>query len=237
MIATCAHSAVMLLGQRLARFRQPPQVIVDSTATTIASNEPSAGTVRQHQALALASHFAFGAGNGIVFAILRRRVGPARTSIAIGVSYGLAVYTVSYAGVLPAVGILPPPPRDDRARQAALIGAHVAFGVRGHEKVLVCGHGKVPACGHVKSPLLAEVSTFGASWPETVVVLTTPLRPEDAFMKSARETHGHGCRLREVGTYRGRGRHLRDDAEDREAVVSGHSTRAQTGAGVSRRAR
>ena len=127
MIATCAHSVVMLFGQRLAQFRQPPQVIVDS-ATTIASNEPSAGTVRQHRGLALASHFAFGAGNGIVFAILRRRVGPARTSMAIGVSYGLAVYTVSYAGMLPAVGILPPPARDDRARQAALIGAHVAFG-------------------------------------------------------------------------------------------------------------
>jgi hypothetical protein len=128
MVATCAHSAVMWLGQRLAQFRQPPQVIVDSAAAAISSNDRSAGTVRQRRGLALASHFVFGAGTGIVFAILRRRVGPAQTSMAMGVSYGLAVYTMSYAGMLPAVGILPPPARDDRARQAALIGAHVAFG-------------------------------------------------------------------------------------------------------------
>lgn len=76
----------------------------------------------------MGSHFGFGAGSGVVFAILRRRVGPAHTSMSIGVSYGLAVYAVSYAGILPALGILPRPARDDHARQAAVIGAHVAFG-------------------------------------------------------------------------------------------------------------
>ena len=42
-----------------------------------------------------------------------------------GIGFGLLVYTVSYAGFIPALNILPSPPDDRPGRQPAMIAAHV----------------------------------------------------------------------------------------------------------------
>ena len=45
-----------------------------------------------------------------------------------GVAWGLAVWAGSYAGWLPAAGILPPPHRRPMRRNVNIILAHVAWG-------------------------------------------------------------------------------------------------------------
>jgi hypothetical protein len=116
---TAAHSAVLWASQQVARFRQPPQAIVDSVAP-IDDRE-------QRRALAMLSHIGFGLGNGVLLVLLHRTLGRPRT-LPFALAYGLSLYTVSYAGVVPSLDILPPPHRDSAPRQLALIAAHVGYG-------------------------------------------------------------------------------------------------------------
>lgn len=122
-------SAVMFASQRLGGMgEQPPERIVEEAAS-------AAGTgcgETQENATASAAHLAFGAAVGAMLAALQARfrfghgVGP-------GIVHGLAVYTASYAGWIPALGILPFPTRDSNGRVFTMLAGHVVYGaVLGH---------------------------------------------------------------------------------------------------------
>jgi putative membrane protein len=74
-----------------------------------------------------AAHFGFGGLCGAVYSSLRSFL-PAAPPAA-GLGYGLAVWTVSYGLLLPALGLYPSPRHDRPSRLAVMIAAHAVFGI------------------------------------------------------------------------------------------------------------
>jgi hypothetical protein len=130
-VATVPMSMVMLVGGATGRMgTPPPRRIVDEAVERAPGEAPSSGT---RDAAATALHFALGSvvAVGVApFLMLLRRVTPAplRASLA-GASFGTAVYAMNYAGLAPALGILPPPTRDRPGRQPTMLAAHLVYGV------------------------------------------------------------------------------------------------------------
>jgi hypothetical protein len=77
--------------------------------------------------LAPFAHLAFGGAAGALYGLIRSRIrrlpGPV-----LGAGFGLAVWTISYAGWIPAAGILPPPHEDRPGRPIVMVGAHLVYG-------------------------------------------------------------------------------------------------------------
>jgi hypothetical protein len=120
-VATAAMSALMLVAGRTGLMgRQPPEAIV-RRAGELAAVEPRG---RLADALAAVAHLGFGVGTGAAYALLP----PSRGPVARGMAVGTAVYAVSYAGWVPALGALPRADRDRPPRQAAMVAAHVVYG-------------------------------------------------------------------------------------------------------------
>ena len=120
--ATVAMSGVMLTTQRLIG-QQPPKQIVETGLEVGGVADPDRvepGT----NALAAVAHLGYGSALGALFALAQ----PRRASALRGVAFGVAVWAANYGGVLPAVGILPPPSRDRPGRQPAIIASHLVYG-------------------------------------------------------------------------------------------------------------
>lgn len=124
LIATATMSAVMALARRAGLVgKHPPEEITERTLDA-AGARPEEPT---KDALATAAHLAFGMGAGGLYGLLpvpRRRSG----GILVGTGYGLAVWAVSYAGWLPAFGLMPSPARDRSDRQATMVASHLVYG-------------------------------------------------------------------------------------------------------------
>ena len=69
------------------------------------------------------AHFGFGAAAGAAYGALRNE-----PTLASAIRYGLAVWTVSYFGWVPAFGFLTPAHRHPVRRSALMIAAHVVWG-------------------------------------------------------------------------------------------------------------
>ncbi|MGI8498730.1 MAG: DUF6789 family protein [Gemmatimonadaceae bacterium] len=124
-LATIPMSAVMLAAEKAGLMgKQPPELVAEK-GFAVAGAQPSEPVKK---ATAVAVHFGFGAVAGALFGLLSRRNTSDGSPIARGIGYGLAVYTASYAGWIPAAGIMPAPPDDRPGRQPSLIAAHVVFG-------------------------------------------------------------------------------------------------------------
>ena len=115
-----------LASKRGWLVEQAPQTVTRRTT------EQSTGKRPPPKALDLmtsAVHLGIGAGLGGLFGLL---VGGRRISSpvagALGVGYGLIVWLTSYAAILPAFDLMPPPTHDQRRRPQAMIVAHVIFG-------------------------------------------------------------------------------------------------------------
>jgi uncharacterized membrane protein YagU involved in acid resistance len=80
----------------------------------------------QQDALATVLHFGFGATAGAGFGVLAPRSLIVR--VPAGLTYGAAIWGVSYMGWVPALGIMPPAERDRRDRQAVMLAAHLVYG-------------------------------------------------------------------------------------------------------------
>lgn len=120
-VATAAMSALMLAAGRAGLVgRQPPEAIV-RRAGALTAAEPRG---RSADALAAVAHLAFGAGTGAAYALLPRSARP----VLRGMAVGEAVYAVSYAGWVPAMGALPRADRDRRPRQVVMAAAHLLYG-------------------------------------------------------------------------------------------------------------
>ena len=124
-IATVAMSAVMIAGDRTGLMgEQPPTTITRFALREAGVDRPSAAA----SLIAPFTHLGFGALGGAVFGLLRRLV-PGVPGGLLGVSFGLAVWAVSYKGWIPALGILPPPGDDRPGRPVVMVAAHVVYGL------------------------------------------------------------------------------------------------------------
>jgi putative membrane protein len=128
LVATAPMSAVMLgLRQLLPLGEQyalpPRQITVAATRKAGVDehlDEPASSL------LTVVAHFGYGAAAGTVYAPLWRRV--PFPPVAAGIAYGLVVWTASYLGLLPALGLISPATDHPARRNALMIVAHVVWG-------------------------------------------------------------------------------------------------------------
>ena len=128
-VATVPMTVAMeLMHRRLPRRQRyplPPREITMEVAEEIGVkrhlNEP------QRLSLTLASHFAYGATAGALYASLEARQGRLPPAVC-GAAFGLAVWSGSYLGLLPALGILRPATEHPAPRNALMISAHLLWG-------------------------------------------------------------------------------------------------------------
>ena len=121
---TVAASAMFRSLPERERYPLPPRELTEQVAASVGfrerMSEPSA------QAATLVSHFGFGMAVGCLYATLfpRRRLPPVLT----GIGYGLAVWTVSYLGWIPAMRLLRPATQHPAHRNELMLAAHVVWG-------------------------------------------------------------------------------------------------------------
>lgn len=124
-IATAPMSAVMLAAQGVDRLGfLPPRIVTEEAldALDVHGEEPA------EEAVTLGLHFGFGLVAGALFGVLYRRLRPPVGAPAFGLLFGSLVWLVSYWGWVPALGIMPPPPRDRPGRPRYMLVAHWVFG-------------------------------------------------------------------------------------------------------------
>ena len=126
-LATITMSGVMwAAGSAGLMGRQPPRRITEEAAE--AADAEEAGE-RELDVAAAVAHVAFGSAMGVAFTAVDRAVRPPLPPAVVGAGFGLALWGVSYGGVIPALGILPPSPEDREDRQASMVAAHLVYGV------------------------------------------------------------------------------------------------------------
>lgn len=127
-IATIPMTAVMYLTRALfsghANHTLPPQQITDSVLNT--TSIPHKLIRKEHPELAVASHFGYGAGTGVLYSHLTKPLQD--RPLLHGVGFGLMVWTASYAGWLPALNLQPPVEHQPQGRNKAMILSHVVWG-------------------------------------------------------------------------------------------------------------
>ena len=134
-VATAPMTAAMELMHRMLpapeRYPLPPRQIVDNGLNRMeseggvpGSDDASDEDVRAGGALA--AHFGFGAMAGAAYGPIAR-TRPSHP-IAVGIGYGLMVWTTQYLGVLPAAGLLSNAAHHPARRNALMIAAHVVWG-------------------------------------------------------------------------------------------------------------
>lgn len=135
-VATLAMSGLMLIAQRAGLLgRSPPRHIVEHGLGRLGLGRKVSRTNRQ--LLAAIAHLGFGASQGALYAALHqglrpwldREPGRGTPSAATAVPFALLVWAASYAGWIPALGILPSPARDRPGRPTSMVLAHVVYGV------------------------------------------------------------------------------------------------------------
>lgn len=119
--------AMELMHRRLPwweRYHLPPSQIVARVTRRLGLRKHMGQS--EHIGTTMLAHFAYGTAAGAVYAPLASRVPlpPAFT----GVAFGLIVWTVSYLGLLPALGILRPATGHPPRRNLLMIAAHVVWG-------------------------------------------------------------------------------------------------------------
>ena len=147
--ATAAMSAVMVGRKKHGKLgRMPQEKIVRGLLDRAGLERPSRPVL---DALALGSHLAYGAGTGGLYSAVHRRLG-SPVGVVDGMVYGLLVWAASYAGWIPALGIMRPPHRDRQHRPTTMILSHLVYG--GVLGALAGRGGRRPRRADVESPYL-----------------------------------------------------------------------------------
>ena len=128
LLATFPMTLFMLIAWKRLPEREkyplPPRLI---TRNLVKEIEPLQNLGRRKlTALTLLLHFLFGAGTGSLYGILVERI-PLQQSIK-GSLYGMAVWSGSYLGWIPAFGILSPATKHPWRRNVLMIAAHFVWG-------------------------------------------------------------------------------------------------------------
>lgn len=124
---TATMSAVMLAAGKFGVMgEQPPKRIAEATLEAVGVHHPQDET---QVALASFAHVGFGAVTGALFAVLHRRLQLPLSEPLHGMVFATLVWGLTYKGVIPQLGIMPPPERDRPAtRPLAMVVAHEVFG-------------------------------------------------------------------------------------------------------------
>ncbi len=126
LLATIPMTLAMLAARRSRLLRTPPpQEITKRLLAPIASPRARAGP--QLRAAAWIAHFGYGALGGVGYALLRRRLPQAPRWA--GLLYGALLWSVSYLGLMPALGLYPWPDEDATPRLGVMIAAHGVYGL------------------------------------------------------------------------------------------------------------
>jgi hypothetical protein len=124
--ATLSMTLAMIVAKKMGALgKEPPRRITDRTLIKLRS-WPSR---ERRRAIWIVNHFAFGAGAGVIFSILARRLGGPAARVIAGAVYGMAVWASMYGQVLPSLGLMPRPARDRPGRPASMAISHVVYGV------------------------------------------------------------------------------------------------------------
>ena len=124
-IGTVPMTAAMFTAQKLGLLgKMPPAKITDEllAQADIPASRP------QRRVLTTLAHLGFGAGCGAAYALLRPGRPSLRRAATEGVVFATGVWAASYAGWIPALGIMPPPEDDRPDRQISMVIAHWIFG-------------------------------------------------------------------------------------------------------------
>jgi putative membrane protein len=126
-LATVGMSLFMLLARRLGWLtEQAPERITRRSIARATGRPPRGATL---DALTGVAHLGFGAAAGALYALIfRRGRGPSVPVPVIGALYGTFIWLASYWAILPALGLMPMPPRDERQRPLVMLIAHWIFG-------------------------------------------------------------------------------------------------------------
>jgi hypothetical protein len=130
--ATGVMTAWLLGWQRcLGGGRLGPAVVTDRTLRAVRL-EPERPAARV--AVEGVAHFGFGTGLGAAYAalspLLLKRA-PAVAALAAplrGAVFAVGIWSVTYGAAIPALGLVPPPGRDQPGRQPRLVTAHLVYG-------------------------------------------------------------------------------------------------------------
>ena len=115
----------MLAGRRAGLLgRMPPEKITGRLLDRLGVRRDRS----TQDLLAGLLHVGFGSLAGAGFEVARRRLRPPLPALLQGLAFGTAVWTVSYAGWVPALGIMAPPQRDRPGRPAVMLAAHWVYG-------------------------------------------------------------------------------------------------------------
>ncbi len=128
-IGTAAMSLLMLAARRAGLVGElPPERI---TAAALDALDLKERPRLLQDALAALVHFTFGGVAGAIFAVTTRLPRLPRLPVppgVLGALYGSLIWVVSYAGWIPALGLLPPPSRDEPGRPPLMVLAHGLYG-------------------------------------------------------------------------------------------------------------
>lgn len=111
----------------LPRYQQdpiPPQQITERATGKAGFRDKL--TSNQRRYLGVIAHFLFGAGAGTFYGFLERSTRP--PAFLGGIAFGLGVWTCSYLGWLPAMGLYRKPRHESSGRHFMMIGAHIIWG-------------------------------------------------------------------------------------------------------------
>src|SRR5256885_2546419 len=132
--ATVVMTGWMAVGRLTGAHGEPPPKRLVRRLARRAGLPASRGGAGTWAASAV-GHLGFGVSCGAVYATLTRR-----STVPRGIAFALAVWAVSYAGWVPALGLLPPPGRDNPRRAWTTFTAHLVYGA-----VLGAMLGRAPA--------------------------------------------------------------------------------------------
>jgi hypothetical protein len=125
-IATGPMTIVIVVGKMLGLLNTPPpkQITAEVHAETGLHDEVQA---EAFTASWLAAHLGYGAACGALLAATRPLL--PKSDLVTGILFGGAVWGVSYAALMPGLGLYPPLWRDRPSRQAVMAAAHGVYGV------------------------------------------------------------------------------------------------------------
>jgi hypothetical protein len=124
--ATLPMSGVVWGARTIGVYRRkpPPEQVAEESTRPLFEPKRLPGPARA--ALKTGQHFGFGGAVGGVFGLASFAVKPSALT---GLLTGLGVWAASYGHVIPAVGVMPPPGRDEHGRAATMVVAHVVYGL------------------------------------------------------------------------------------------------------------
>ncbi|MBA2364462.1 MAG: hypothetical protein H0V86_13120 [Chloroflexia bacterium] len=125
-IGTAVMSVSMMAGKQTGLMGEHPPELV-AAAVLRAGNRSDVQKEKQH-VLAVVGHFAFGIGGGALFGVLHRRLRLPISPVVHGALYATGIWSVSYFGWVPALGIMPSAEDDRPGRPLLMVTAHWIFG-------------------------------------------------------------------------------------------------------------